>query len=195
MAGHFGLKECLHSVYSVKASHRSAPFGLIENNLIIDKDQCLLTFHQKNFFFIEKLWDVDVCRSPIHIKYGKRSVTIFEKRGESDDRFLHQANQLMDLIKRYGLIFAAGDREILTSDHGKVYCAYLLVKDYLIYDQILSRRDENLKKSDFVGLKRAIERELVGPHTSEVAERNNIPIKMKKEKIIEENNFSTIESF
>ena len=45
----------------------------------------------------------------------------------------------MDVIQDDGLIFAEGDRDNLSSDHGKTFCSYLLMKKYLNESVIFSR--------------------------------------------------------
>ena len=41
-----------------------------------------------------------------------------------------------------GLIFAEGDRDSLSSDHGKTYCTYLLLRRYLLDSIVFSRYTE-----------------------------------------------------
>ena len=79
--------------------------------------------------FIKKKWEVDVCREPIHIKYGAGTVDILKRKnrcpelGKTDfcESFVEMKEALLD----DGLIFAKGEREDISSDHGRIYCSYL----------------------------------------------------------------------
>jgi hypothetical protein len=46
----------------------------------------------------------------------------------------------MNLVQEDGLIYAPGERDDLSSDHGKTYCLYLLAKNYLDEGKIFSRQ-------------------------------------------------------
>jgi len=45
----------------------------------------------------------------------------------------------MDAIADDGLIFAEGDRDNLSSQHGQTFCSYLLLKKYLNDSTVFSR--------------------------------------------------------
>jgi hypothetical protein len=62
----------------------------------------------------------------------------FDKTRDTS-HFCSQYFALTDVIQDEGLIFAEGDRDNLNSDHGKTYCAYLLLKRYLNDSIIFSR--------------------------------------------------------
>ena len=49
---------------------------------------------------------------------------------------------LKNAISDYGLIFAKGEKEDLLSDHGKVYCSFLLINFYFDEEKIFSFKDD-----------------------------------------------------
>ena len=53
---------------------------------------------------------------------------------------------MLSVLQDEGLIFAKGSRENLESDHGKVYCAFLLLKKYFKSNEAFNRK-ESLKNS------------------------------------------------
>jgi hypothetical protein len=125
-------------------------FGLINQEFIINKKNCLIHVTYKKYF--PKEWFVDVCREPVHIKVTSvtggvdvaKKETIchnFDKSQDTSD-FCSQFYSLIDVIQDDGLIFAEGDRDDLTSNHGKTFCVYLLLKKYLNDSIIFSRYTE-----------------------------------------------------
>ena len=140
--------ECINSIFETKISHGGWPWGLIKKHLTISKDKCLIVIGHEKFKFIKKRWAIDVCREPVHIKYGIHSIEVFKRkfnclnRKEEEDEFCVKLNDLKRILQDDGLIFAKGEKEELTSDHGKVYCSYLLIQTYL-QDGIVSNRRKN----------------------------------------------------
>jgi len=146
----FSPKSCLDSVYKMKMVHQGPLFGLLDQEFIINKKNCLIHLTHKKYF--PKEWFVDVCREPVHIKVTSATGGVdvakkeaqcqkFDKSQDTSD-FCSQLYALMDVIQDDGLIFAEGDRDDLTSDHGKTFCTYLLLKKYLNESIIFSRYTE-----------------------------------------------------
>jgi hypothetical protein len=146
----FSPKSCLDSVYAMKMVHQGPLFGLLDQEFVINKKNCLIHVSHKKYF--PKEWFVDVCREPVHIKVTSATGGVdvakkvalcqnFDKSQDTSD-FCSQYYSLMDVIQDDGLIFAQGDRDDLTSDHGKTFCTYLLLKKYLNDAIIFSRYTE-----------------------------------------------------
>lgn len=142
----FSSKSCLDSSYKMKMNQKGLLFGLLTRTFIIDKKNCIVHITHKKY--LPKEWIIDVCREPVHIKVTSatgidvaKKETICLKKDNSRDTsdFCSQYFDLLDVIQDEGLIFAQGDRDNLTSDHGKTYCSYLLLKKYLNDGVIFSR--------------------------------------------------------
>ncbi len=153
------LKECINFDFKTKVSHSSLPFGLMKKELIVDKKKCEVSIMLNRFFVWKKKWLVDVCRQPVHIKEGIAGVDVIKKTTPCYDsqlkknEFCSMKSNLELFILDEGLIFAKGEKEDLDSDHGKVYCAFSLIKDYLNEGTIFSRyfeADENNKKVESI---------------------------------------------
>ena len=142
----FSPKSCLDASYKMKMIQKGPLFGLIKQEFVIDKKNCLVHITHKKY--LPKEWFVDVCREPVHIKVTSATgvdvakkeaecINVDKSRDTSD--FCSQYFDAMEVIQDDGLIFAEGDRDNLSSDHGKVYCSYLLLKKYLNESVIFSR--------------------------------------------------------
>jgi hypothetical protein len=142
----FSPQSCLDSVYKMKMVQRGPLFGLLKQEFVINKKNCLIHItHQK---YLPREWFVDICREPVHIKVTsatgvdvakkEASCQYVDKTRDTSD-FCSQYYGLMDVIQDDGLIFAEGDRDNLASDHGKTYCTYLLLKKYLNESVVFSR--------------------------------------------------------
>lgn len=133
-ANRFTSDECLRSSFSASVEHSGKFFGLIKNKLTIDKKECLIEVTFDNI--LETNWTVDLCREPIHMKIlAKGSESVFKRvdkctQDEKSDFCIYR-NELREKLQDYGLIFAKGERESLNTDHGKTYCSYLLIGQYL----------------------------------------------------------------
>ena len=145
----FSSKSCLDSSYRMKMVQKGPLFGLLKQEFQIDKKNCLI--HISHHKYLPKEWFIDVCREPVHIKVTSATgVDVAKKDGEclvtdksrNTSDFCSQLYDLMDVIQDDGLIFAEGDRDNLSSNHGKTYCAYLLLKKYLNESIIFSRYTE-----------------------------------------------------
>jgi hypothetical protein len=142
----FSPKACLDSGYKMTMVQKGALFGIMKHEFVINKSGCIINVtHRK---YLPKEWIVDVCREPVHIKVTsatgvdvakKDNACIKNDKSRDTGDFCSQYFDLIDVIQDEGLIFATGDRDNLESDHGKTYCAYLLLKNYLVQGTIFSR--------------------------------------------------------
>lgn len=144
-------KECIDSIFKTEISHKAWPFGLSETRLNISKDKCVIVVDHVKLKFIKKKWTVDVCRGPVHIKTGINAHNVLKKdqecfHPESENEFCQGLKQIQKILQDDGLIFASGEKEDITSDHGRVYCSYLLLQTYLQDGLVLNRNEsyENL---------------------------------------------------
>lgn len=147
LASGYNAKECLSTDFEAATVGKGALFGLLKHDLMISKQDCVLEIKEKNYFVLETSWKVDICREPIHLKNEKfKSVSVYKKeRRCSEDpqnEFCQKTNELLDVIRDVGLIFAEGNRQSLESDHGKTHCAYLLLKEYLNSDSVFTSGQE-----------------------------------------------------
>lgn len=142
----FSPKSCLDATYKMKMVQKGPLFGLIKQEFIINKKDCLVHISHKKY--LPKEWIVDVCREPVHIKVTsatgvdvakKETECLHVDKSRDTSNFCSQYFDVMDVIQDDGLIFAEGDRDNLSSDHGKVYCTYLLLKKYMNESVIFSR--------------------------------------------------------
>jgi hypothetical protein len=153
VAGHalerFSAKSCLDAHYKSIIAHRGPLFGLLSHELVVEKRNCVITVKHRRY--LPKEWVVDVCREPVHIKTTSAiGVDVDKKEGscvKADNSrettgFCKNYYAMMDAIQDYGLIFAEGDRDSLSTPHGKTYCAYLLMERYLKDSMMLSRYTE-----------------------------------------------------
>lgn len=191
----FTSNECLQASFETSIKQGKKFFGLIKSNLEIKKDKCIIKIQYKNI--MEKEWVVDICRQPIHIKVTSTGTQSVYKRGEgveSTSEFLENWNELSDVIQDYGLIYAQGLREKLSSSHGMTYCTFLLVRKHLedgvlfstfektpdIYNQggcsIVSKKEEKMLP-------------VVEDKPSIMIEESPEPIKLEKVQEVEEERF------
>ncbi|GEM_PF-980696 len=142
-------KSCLDATYKMKLSHKGPLFGLLKQELLINKEGCLIHVSHKKYFPHE--WVLDVCREPVHIKVTsatgvdvakKENDCIKNDNSKDTSNFCSQYFDLLGVLQDDGLIFAEGDRDNLESDHGKTFCSYLLIKKYLNESVIFSRYTE-----------------------------------------------------
>jgi hypothetical protein len=145
----FSPKACLDSHYKMRMIQKGPLFGLLKHEFIINKKECNLTITYRKYFPRE--WKIDVCREPVHIKVTSATgVDVAKKTNECINKdksrdtgdFCGQYFDLIDVIQDEGLIFAEGDRDNLSSDHGKTYCSYLLIRRYLLDSVVFSRYTE-----------------------------------------------------
>lgn len=145
----FSSKSCLDSSYKMKMVQKGPLFGLLKQEFIIDKKNCIIHISHKKY--LPKEWIIDVCREPVHIKVtsatgvdvAKKEAGCMKKDNSRDTSdFCSQYFSMMDVIQDDGLIFAEGDRDNLNSAHGRTYCSYLLLKKYLNDSVVFSRYTE-----------------------------------------------------
>ncbi len=142
---------CLQSNFSSQVSHKGFPFGMTQNVLKLSKNNCEIILEHKKLKFIKNKWLVDICRTPIHIKSGRGAVEVIRKTvscssdsRSREDEFCKTLGLIEKTIQNDGLIFAKGEKETLSTEHGKIYCSYLLLRSYLRYNKVLSRSAKQL---------------------------------------------------
>lgn len=142
----FSSKSCLDASYKMKMVQKGPLFGLLKQEFMIDKKNCIIHITHKKY--LPKEWIIDVCREPVHIKVtsatgvdvAKKDSECLKKDNSRDTgNFCSQYFTMMDVIQDDGLIFAEGDRDNLNSAHGRTYCSYLLLKKYLNESVVFSR--------------------------------------------------------
>jgi hypothetical protein len=147
--GHpFTGNECLNKTFQVSISHQGKPFGLSKVNLDIAKTDCTIVLKHEKFKYLKSSWSIDVCREPIHIKKDGGSDVlkkINECTKKSKDDFCENRQTLLTIIQDDALIFAEGEKEKMDSNHGKSYCAYLLLKEYLDESKVFNRGQDYYK--------------------------------------------------
>jgi len=159
----FTDSQCLNANYQTKIVHKGKPFGLFKNILEIKKEQCQIIIDQQTMKVLNNHWSIDVCRHPVHIKVGSDGVDVLKRESDckkptkSEAEFCSQMEEILRVIQDDGLIFADGEKEKMDSDHGKVYCTYLILQTYLQkgtvlnrfydYEQVLPRFENNFKKA------------------------------------------------
>jgi hypothetical protein len=152
---------CLDSNFDISVTHKSWPLGLIDKNIKIKKNACEVEVVLKSYFLMKKKWVVDVCREPVHVKLNRQFIVdeVLRKNGicpKKGDAYCESIQALQKVIQDNGLVYAKGEKEQLTTDHGKTYCAYLLIKKYSNEGFVFSR-DVNYpnsilqKKKDQIG--------------------------------------------
>lgn len=143
----FEEKACIQSDFTTQVKHKIGPFGLLEVILSIHKEKCVFKIEHKKFY--SQHYEIDVCRTPIHIKKGTGGVDVVKRIDCSDIKntsdYCENLRMLENILQDDGLIFAEGEKELLTSDHGKIYCTYGLVQKYLREGDVLSQYDEEDK--------------------------------------------------
>ena len=141
----FSKKNCIDANFDISISHPAYPLGLTHNVIRIKKNSCEILVSHERLKFIKNNWLVDVCRIPIHIKKKGRSIDIFKrktpcnKNSIAKDNFCSEYFSIKQKIQDDGLIFAKGEKENLNVEHGKIYCAYTLLENYLAKGRVLSR--------------------------------------------------------
>ena len=142
----FGPKSCVDASYKMKMVQKGLLFGLLKQEFVVNKQGCIIKVSYHKYF--PKEWIIDVCREPVHVKVTsatgvdvakKDTDCIGNDKSRDTGNFCSQYFDILDVIQDDGLIFATGDRDNLSSDHGKTYCAYLLIKRYLAEGMVFSR--------------------------------------------------------
>lgn len=189
--------ECLDKDFSVDINHRYGLFSLLEKNLNVNKEKCSIKVTLSYLYMFKKYWHVDVCRGPVHLKRGKDfgSIEKIPVACVPDAEgvlptFCRSKDDLQVALQDQGLLHADGEKENLESDHGKIYCSYLLVKKYLNEQLVFNRHkkysgeivptpDYKLKKNEIVPAEnKKLETEEVEKENKEESEnlKNSIPL-------------------
>ncbi len=143
----YDSSSCFTSNFDSLLSNKSL-YGLLKSDLVLKKQGCLIEFFRKRFFILKDIWRIDLCREPIHIKKGAdNNISVYKRDGNctnksSNSTYCKQTETLIKIIRDEALIFAKGDKEVLSDDHGKFYCVYLLLHSYLNKGVIFSTRSE-----------------------------------------------------
>jgi len=155
-SGKFSSDECIKSSFGTEIKHNGKFFGLIKNKLRIEKKECILDIHFDNI--LETHWKVDICREPVHVKVLSKGMHSVHKRSgwcsENDPSdYCETWSDLRKTMQDYGLIFAEGEREVLTTKHGQTFCSFLVLSKYLGEGVLYSKFDKgqdifNSKKSE-----------------------------------------------
>lgn len=130
----FSDNDCIQSNFTSEIIHKADIFGLLERKLVISKDGCQIDISHEKFKYLKKSWTIDICRGPVHLKKTLGSVDVIkriEMCDKSRDEFCKEYQTLKKIIQDDGLIFAQGEKENLSSDHGRVYCSFLVLNAYL----------------------------------------------------------------
>lgn len=151
----FTSKQCLESSFDSDIKAEGQFFGLLKNDLKVKKDKCLITVNYKRI--LETEWVIDVCREPIHMKVTEKgSQNVYRRLAEcqhaNESDFCKSWKELKTLIEDRALIFAEGQRELLSTSHGQVYCSYTLLKKHLDEGILFSLFDEEVKETKEISL-------------------------------------------
>jgi len=119
---------CLKADFSTSVKKSIDPFGYFHEVLMVKKNKCNITIELTKAKYINSKWRIDICREPIHIKYGKNLQNVVRKISDEYDQIY---SEIKNVIENNGLIYGEGIRENLSSQHGMVYCSYLLINQYL----------------------------------------------------------------
>ena len=143
----FSSRQCLDSEFKNSITNDGKYYGLLKNHLKVSKNDCEIVVHFRTI--LETKWTVDICREPVHMKiFSKGNQSVHKRKSEckdDDDReYCQLMEELTSIVQDHGLIFAGGDRSTLDSDHGQVYCAYLLLKKYLKDGYIFSKHEKDV---------------------------------------------------
>ncbi|WP_127716523.1 hypothetical protein [Halobacteriovorax sp. HLS] len=130
----FSDMECLNSNFDSTVEHKAMPFGLSKNIVTVSKSECLLTIAHSKLKFIKSHWTIDVCRGPVHIKKTSGAVEVLKREKgclEGSSEYCKEVKKIETILQDDGLIFATGQKEDISNEHGKIYCSVLLLKRYL----------------------------------------------------------------
>jgi hypothetical protein len=178
----FSVKDCFSADFNVTVKHKGWPFGLSENVLNISKNKCDIYFSHERVKYLKSAWHIDVCREPVHIKKGSGAVEVIKKLEEctrgSSSAFCSEISKIKENVQNDGLIFAEGSKDELSSNHGKVYCAYSLIK---LYEKGHILGDNNISKLNFLSHKIDKKREAVNVLRPVVEGSSNVNDEMEEE--------------
>ena len=132
----FDDESCLKSEYKTTIKKAFAPMGLLEETLAITKSKCEITIEHVKAKYLGDKWKIDICREPIHIKSGKNLQNVVKRKKsnchlQKESPFCQEYSVLKNILEDKGLIYGDGQREDISSEHGRVYCSYLLINQHL----------------------------------------------------------------
>ena len=81
-AGAFTDMDCFTKNFGTKVSHRGGPMGFFDNILMVTKRNCVLTVSHQRYKFLSQRWIIDVCRGPVHIKYGTKGIDVLKRKSK-----------------------------------------------------------------------------------------------------------------
>lgn len=179
----FTAEQCLNSSFNVILSKKAFYWGPFQHQLIIKKNACTIEISKVRYQYSKSKWNIDVCRSPVHIKEGTEVIDVYEKTIEcsklantkTKNEYCGLETLILRFIQQEGLIFAKGQRNDLNSDHGKVYCSYFLVEKYLSENKIFG-----FEMKDIPGEEKSTQENSANAKIEELVEKNENDI-LKKE--------------
>ncbi len=157
----FNYSECLNDNFKTEVSHKVSPFGLTKNIINVEKDKCVIVVKHQRYKYLKNKWVIDVCRAPVHIKEGSDAVNVIKRADDCSQKYSSSSDycNTFSTISKYiqddGLIFAKGDKEDLESNHGKMYCSFLLMQKYLSTGSVLSRSKDDTFSSEIKNIELA----------------------------------------
>lgn len=138
----FSGNECFGDAFQVEVKHPSFPMGLLSKTLSIEKKDCEIKVSHNEMKYRNRAWTIDVCREPIHLKINSSDIEVVRKVSDcknNSDKFCKEFQILKRIMQDDGLIFAEGDKTNLESSHGKVFCSYLLLNEYLEQSIVMTK--------------------------------------------------------
>ena len=130
----FKSLECINGDFKSSVTRKGAFFGMMDYKFEIEKSRCVIKVNYKDV--LKSDWTFDICREPVHLKVNQYfSEKVYIKEGDcfekSKKTFCRKTAEFLNLIQKEGLINATGERDSLETDHGKVYCAFKILKKHL----------------------------------------------------------------
>ncbi len=136
----FTPSECVSNSFQGSFSIEKGPFGVLPLKMSLKKNRCIIDIEYD--YLIKTHWTIDLCREPVHIKKNSWNGDGFQIRKnypcKDDQTYCQQVDELLSNIENEALIYAKGERETLSTDHGKFFCSYLLLKNYLKEGKVFS---------------------------------------------------------
>ncbi len=130
----FRSSDCINNDFEANVNRKGAVFGMLNYRFNISKDRCVIKLAYKDV--LKSDWTFDICREPVHLKVNQYlSEKVYIKSEDcnagSKNTFCRKSKEFFELIEKEGLINAQGERDSLSTEHGKVYCVFKLLKKHL----------------------------------------------------------------
>lgn len=136
----FQTSECVTRSFDGSVEIKKGLMGMFPWTMSVSKNRCLLDFKHKQF--VETSWQIDLCREPVHIKiqswFGEQFFLRQTYPCREKQDYCKKVDDLLDKLQNAALIYAKGERETINTDHGKFFCSYLLIKQYLMEGSVFS---------------------------------------------------------